>query len=220
MLTGGILAWRSETSRSIVKNEDLLEMVKLMELGVAREKLYPIRFTGDKQEERYQASIAVFDEKGTFLGDSEKKSTDKKLWLSKRNAMRLRHQIERDYEQATGYNMATENLYISDVGLVFGGTTMQTIHNDDHTEEVPEDFNQRNHIVPESGTILYGLKDEPENRCRIRFAKDNQVDKMELVKVYSGMAVFYAGWVYHAGVSHGGRNASTRMYVDLSEKPE
>jgi len=216
---GGILAWRSETSRRIVENKDLLNMVRLMETEVPRSKLFHLQFTEKKQEERYQAVIAAFDEMGRCLDDSDKRSKDRKLWLSNSHAQKLKREIEKDYLQATGFTMADEKLYVSEVGLAYGGNTIQRVHNDDHTEVFPEKLEQRQSIAAECGTILYGLKDDKENRCRIYFAEDNKVDRLKQVKVYGGMAVFYAGWVYHAGADHGGRNASTRLYVDLNEMP-
>ena len=215
LLKSGILAWRSETSRSIVNNKDLLSMVRLMEEEVPRNKLYSINFTENKKDERFQADIAAFDETGKFLNATAKKSADKRLWLSRKQAEVLKQQIETDYEQATSFNMAQKNL--SAIGLVSGGTTLQAVHNDDHTPAIPK-FWRGQGVTAESGSILYGLKDDKENRCKIHFARNNEREHLKLVNVYSGMAVFYAGWVLHAGANHGGRNASTRLYVDLTVK--
>ena len=128
-------------------------------------------------------------------------------------------QIEKDFLHATGFNMADVKLYISDMGLIYGGQATQMMHNDDLTEDFPEGWKQRQSIAAEPGTILYGLKDDKKDRCRMHFAEDNDVDRLKLVRVYKGMAVFIAGWVYHAGADHGGRNASTRFYVDLCVMP-
>ena len=51
LLKGGILAWRSETSRRITNNKVLLSMVQLMEEEVPRSKLYTIDFTEKKQDD-------------------------------------------------------------------------------------------------------------------------------------------------------------------------
>ena len=220
LLKGGILAWRTETSCSVVKNKDLLHMVQMMETEVPRSKLFHLQFTKKKQEERYQAVISAFDEAGRCLDYSSKRSKDKKLWLSKSQSQKLKQQIEKDYLHATGFtSMADAKIYIREVGLVYGGNTLQRVHNDDHTDDFPDGWEQRHSIAAESGTILYGLKDDKDNRCTIHFAEDNEVGRLKKVRVYGGMAVFYAGWVYHAGADHGGRNGSTRMYVDINEMP-
>lgn len=218
MLKGGILAWRSETSLAISNNKGLLSMVKLMEEDVPRSKLYALQLTDKKRDaERYQATIAAFDEKGTFLYVSSKKSAEKKLWLNEKQAKDLKRMIQDDYQTATGFNMTEKNLYIRELGLVYGGNTIQEVHNDDGTTDIPN-FQERDGIVAESSTILYGIKADKDNRCRIYFAKNNERDSLKLVSVYNGMAVYFAGWVLHAGADHGGSGASTRLYVDIHVK--
>jgi hypothetical protein len=212
------LAWRSEHSHDVVNNKGLLNVVRCMEQQVPRSQLYCIKLTDQrKQDERFQAVIAAFDENGKFLTKHRKKSSDPRLWMRRPDAEALKRAIVADYEQASGFNMTEKGLHISDVGLVYGGTAVQMVHNDDCTEEIPS-FLERSGVVAEPGTILYGMKEEKENRCKIHFALNNDSSRLRLVNVYKGMAVLFAGWVFHAGADHGGRHASTRLYVDLCLK--
>lgn len=218
MLKGGILAWKNESSLAISNNKDLLSMVQFMEEDVPRSKLYALKLPDKKRDaDRYQATIAAFDETGTYLYVSSKKSAEKKLWLKEKQAKDLKRMIQADYQQATGINMAEKNLYIKEMGLVYGGNTIQEVHNDDQTTDIPN-FQERDSIVAESSTILYGIKADKDNRCRIYFAKNNERGNLKLVSVYNGMAVYFAGWVMHAGANHGGSGASTRLYVDIHVK--
>lgn len=214
---GGILAWKSPTSNSIANNKKLLSVVKLMEEEVPRSQLHLINLNEKNQDERFQAVIAAFDETGQVLHTHAKKSGDARLWLTKRHAQDLKSLIETDYQQATGLDMTQCKLYISEISLVYGGSAVQTVHNDDDTLDIPN-FQQRSGGVGESSTIVYGIKEDKVNRCKIHFAQNNESTNLKMVNVYSGMAVLFSGWVYHAGGDHAGRNASTRLYVDLSKK--
>jgi hypothetical protein len=221
LLRPGVLAWRSESSKRVVSSEALLWLVRVMETEVLKKNLFSADFCSEKgDDERYRAVIAAFDEAGNVLANHPMKSADPNLWLAGKDAEALKHLVECDYREGTGYHMGQKGLYVADFVLVQGGTVVQEPHRNGSGALALSSKNGTflERKVGGPGLILYGIKEGKNDRCKFFIAEDNDANKLRKVNVYSGMAIYVPSWVIYAGGNHGGRNASTRLYVQVARQ--
>jgi hypothetical protein len=197
-----------------------------------------ISFTQDKSDERWQLGIWSSSKKQARV------TKDKKFKLSANQINELKDIIYNDLNNHfpnVGFkNLPLQKLqrgepYISDLTLLYGGTTKQTVHADFPSKNTNHPMYVNARFKP--GSMLYALGCD----CRLHFdtkkgtdekqrdhSKENTDDQGRALidsptltwkKIHPGMAVYFVGKKIHAGASYRhDENGAVRLHLHIDVK--